>query len=57
MKSESQGGPWIVTDIGQSGTVDDWWQSAHGKIATPLALRWESCGGGGGVRLSSRYIR
>ena len=26
--------------------VDDWWQSAPGKVAAPPTLRWE-CGGGG----------
>ena len=39
--SESQGGPWIVTGIGQGGMVDDWWQSAPGKIAALPTLRWE----------------
>ena len=42
--------PWIVLHIGQGGMVDDWWQSAPGKIAAPPTLRWESDthrGGGG----------
>ena len=44
MKSESQGGPWIVTHIGQGGMVDGWWQSAPRQIAAPLTLRWEKWG-------------
>ena len=28
----------------KGGMVDDWWQSAPGKTATPPALRWESGG-------------
>ena len=44
MKSESQGRPWMVTHIGQCGMVDDWWQSAPGKITTSMTLRWESGG-------------
>ena len=42
MKSKSQGGPWIVSHIGQGEMVDDWWQSAPGKIAAPLNLTWVS---------------
>ena len=52
IKSESQGGPWIVTHIGQGGMVDDWWQSAPGKIATPPSFTWES---GGGVAIFPVY--
>ena len=37
-------GPWIVTHIDQGGMVDDWWQSAPGKITAPPTLRWESGG-------------
>ena len=35
VESTSDGidGTWIVTHIGQDGMVDDWWQSAPGKIA------------------------
>ena len=43
--SDEIDGPWIVTHIGQDGMVDDWWQSAPGKIAAPPTLRWESGGG------------
>ena len=43
--------PGFVPDIGQGEMVDDWWESAPGKIATHPNLRWES-GGGGGVWLS-----
>ena len=43
-----------MTDIGQGGMVDDWGQSAPGKIDAPPTWRWES-GGGGGVRLSFWY--
>ena len=32
-ESPSDGIDWIVTHIGQGGMVDDWWQSAPGKIA------------------------
>ena len=39
-----------MTHIGQGGMVDDWWQSAPGKIAEPPTWRRES--GGAGVRLS-----
>ena len=31
-----------MTHIGQGGMVDDWWQSAPGKIEAPLILSWES---------------
>ena len=31
-----------MTHIGQGGMVDDWWQSAPGKIAEPLILSWET---------------
>ena len=59
MKSESQEGPWIRTHVGQGGMVDEWWQSAPGKIVAPPTLRWESggAGGGGEVQLSFRYIQ
>ena len=54
VESTSDGidGPWMVTR--QGGMVDDWWQSAPGKIAAPPTLIWEW---GGGVRLSFPYIR
>ena len=42
----------MVTHIGQGGMVDDWWQSAPGKITTPPTLIWES-GGGGSVAIFS----
>ena len=43
--------PWIVPHIGQDGMVDDWWQSAPGKIAAPPTLRWKSWGGGGSAAI------
>ena len=57
VESASDGidGPWIVTTIGQGGMVDDWWQSAPGKIAAPPTLRWESGGGGKCGYLSGKY--
>ena len=33
-----------MAHIDQGGMVDDWWQSAPGKIAAPPTLRWESGG-------------
>ena len=46
--------PWKVTQLGQGGMVDDWWQSAPGKIAAPPPLRWESGGKKSGY-LSGKY--
>ena len=42
-----------MTDTGQGGMVDDWWQSAPGKIASPPTLRWES--GGKSAAIFPRY--
>ena len=60
VESTSDGidGPWIVIHIGQGGMVDDWLQSAPGKIAAPPppTLIWK-LGGGGSAAIFPVYIR